>query len=51
MKINRTDFSEETIYVVKCPKCKEMIERSEDPAYEEDIYCDACSNTFELVDE
>ena len=50
MKIKRSDFSEETIYVVDCPNCGELIEMSEDPTYEDYGACDHCQEGFDIED-
>lgn len=47
-KININDFSEETRYVWKCPKCEQYNEECEDPSYEEEVTCEGCSETFEI---
>ena len=48
--IKRSDITEETIHVVRCPNCKEMIEESEDPSDLINIFCEHCGTDFDLED-
>ena len=49
-KIKRESISEEIRYAWECPNCGNYNESSEDPDYEEELYCGGCRESFELED-
>ena len=51
MEVKLSDFSEEMRYVIECPKCGDYLESPDDPAYDEEIYCDGCQTVLEIVDD
>ena len=49
--MKRSEITEETRYVWVCPKCKEYNEDCEDHDHDEFLYCENCSEEFELEDD
>ena len=41
--VNFDDFSEESRWVIECPKCNNLTETLDDPQYEEYITCEHCN--------
>jgi hypothetical protein len=50
MEIKRDDFCEEFRWSIMCPKCKEYFDTYDDPSYIEDVDCEHCNETFDVVD-
>ena len=47
--IKLNEFAECTFWAVECPECQEMIELSESPVNGQDVLCDYCESSFEVV--
>jgi len=48
--INNSEFSEEKIYIWKCPKCCCYNHTFGNPDYKEKVECEECNTEFKIVD-
>lgn len=48
--MNQVELSKLDVWGWECPECKEWNETNDDPAYQEEVYCENCSCTFEPVE-